>query len=488
MAQISTGSNTAGKANVDSGYNLNVTLPTTDSQTGKARIVSENDPGTLTGSALLRSPETTGDWRLRTGRDTTLFVDHFNATAQNTNVWAYAFGTLTAAMPGAGTVNFSAVQGTLSSHGAFMRTFQTFPLQSAATLAVEFMASMSNVPLIANEVWLMGMGVPIAATGRPTDGVWFKLTSAGLVGVLTYNNTEVETGVIYAFNSLTVDTVYKFTLVIGERRVEYWLNDVLLTTQDVSTGNGTIFIGGSLPVFMHKYNTGAVSNTNTMRVSRVSVSLMDLDTMRPAPHLAAAAGQHSGIGQNGQTMGSTSGGFNNSALATTAAGSNTGALVAGLGGLAVMTAQATNAGAAGDMIVTSYQNPAATINIQGRNLYITGVAISCMNTGAAVATTPTSLIWGLAWGHTSVSLATTETASFATATTHSPRRIPLGCMTVPVGAAIGATYDRDVVRQFVTPIVVRPGEFIATTVRFRIGTATASQELTALVMFEGYWE
>ena len=50
MAQISTGSSTAGKANVDAGYNLNVTLPTDDAYAGKARIMSENDPGTITGS------------------------------------------------------------------------------------------------------------------------------------------------------------------------------------------------------------------------------------------------------------------------------------------------------------------------------------------------------------------------------------------------------------------------------------------------------
>ena len=45
-----------------------------------------------------------------------------------------------------------------------------------------------------------------------------------------------------------------------------------------------------------------------------------------------------------------------------------------------------------------------------------------------------------------------------------------------------------IVVEFTTPLVVRPGEFIAPTVRFRIGTATASQEVTYLVAFDGYWE
>ena len=64
----------------------------------------------------------------------------------------------------------------------------------------------------------------------------------------------------------------------------------------------------------------------------------------------------------------------------------------------------------------------------------------------------------------------------------------LGSMIVQVGAIIGQPYDRDIKREFTTPLVVRPGEFIATTVRFRVGTATALQEVSYLVAFDGYWE
>jgi hypothetical protein len=160
----------------------------------------------------------------------------------------------------------------------------------------------------------------------------------------------------------------------------------------------------------------------------------------------------------------------------------------GLGGQFLMTAQATNVAAAGDMIGCSYANPVPSINITGRNLYITGVSIACMNAGAAVATTPTTLVWGLAWGHTNVSLATLETGTFVTGTTHSPRRIPLGMCSAAIGTVIGGLYSNEINRTFDAPIVVRPGEFIATTVRFRVGTATASQEVFYTVMFNGYWE
>jgi hypothetical protein len=156
-----------------------------------------------------------------------------------------------------------------------------------------------------------------------------------------------------------------------------------------------------------------------------------------------------------------------------------------LGGWGAINAAA---GAATDFIGTSYQNPAGTINITGRNLLIRGVKITAINTGAAVATTPTTLLWTLAFGHTAVSLATTETASFATATTHAPRRVQLGFMSAEVATPIGGLYSGDVSFNFDSPIVVRPGEFLATMMKIVVGTATASQTITYNVVFDGSFE
>lgn len=490
MAAIHTGSNSTGVANVDAGYNLNVTLPTDHQYVGSVRMLSENDDGTHTGEAYLKSPETSPDYRLRVGVDTVLFQDVFNATTQNTNIWAYTAATLTAAQPGAGTVNFSNVQGTTAAHGAFMRTFQYFPMVNTGPLAAEFYFGQFGSALVSNEVWLCGFGLPTAATTVPTDGVYIRLTTTGLEGIIKFNGTESATTftVPRSLASFTVGQIYKLLIVVGEREVEYWIDDTIIGEQALPAGNGLPWLAGALPLFMMKYNTGAVSNTNTMRVSRVGVSVLDVGTNKPWSHSMCGSGQNIAVGQNGGTMGSTAGGFSQAAIAVTAAGTNTTANVTGLGGYGVMTAQATNVAAAGDMIASSYLNPAPTINITGRNLYITGVKISCMNTGAVVATTPTSLVWGLAWGHTAVSLATSESGSFVSATNHAPRRIPLGMCTAPVGTAIGGLYDRDIVVNFDAPIVVRPGEYIATTVRFRVGTATASQELTYVVTFNGYSE
>ena len=493
MAQISTGSSTAGKANVDATYNLNVALPTVDAQVGSVRLMSENDDGTLTGTVTLKPPETSPDYRLRAGLDTVLFTDSFNASTQNTNNWNYISSTMTASQPSAGTLNFGTVQGTVNGHGALFRSWQSFPLVNTSPLAVEFLAGQFTSALVANESFYFGLGIPTVAGTIPTDGVWFNLSTAGLIGELKYNTGSVVQATPNPMRTLAqivVGQIYQFIIVIAEREVQFWIDGLLSGTIAIPVGNGTPMIQAGLPIYMQKICTGAVSNTNTCRVARASVSALDVQLGKPSSYIAAAQGAHSAIGQNGHTQGNTGGNVTNAALPGAAAIANATAAASfvGLGGQFVALAQAGGVALAGDMIACSFQNPAATVNLTGRNLIITGVSISAMNTGAIVAVTATSLLWGVAWGHTAASLATVDTASFVGATTHAPRRLMLGSMIVQVGAIIGQPYDRDIKREFTTPLVVRPGEFIATTVRFRVGTATALQEVSYLVAFDGYWE
>jgi hypothetical protein len=178
--------------------------------------------------------------------------------------------------------------------------------------------------------------------------------------------------------------------------------------------------------------------------------------------------------------------YANSTTPSTAAGSNTAANATGLGGQGAITAQVTGTS---DNIMVSYQVPAGTVAVQGRRLVVSGVRISCANLGAAVATTPTTIALSLAFGHTAVSMATADTASFATATTKAPRRIALGMMYWPVAAPIGATpANGDITMRFENPVYVNPGEFIATCMKFITGTATVSQSIYYHVAFDFGWE
>ncbi|MCA3043810.1 MAG: hypothetical protein ING51_12430 [Rhodocyclaceae bacterium] len=495
MAVIDSGSDSAGKANVDAAFNLKTTLPQVTTPAGvvapqyvgAARMFCENDPGTIKGTATLKSPEVSQDYRLRVGTDTVLLVDTFNATAQNTGNWSYTFNTLTAAQPGAGTVNFSTVQGTTSAHGAFMRTFQYFPLFGTAPLSVEFTFGQFTAALVTNENWLMGLGLPTAATTEPTDGAWVRLTTAGLIGEIRFSGSTTQSGVLRTLGQLTVGNLDKLAMVVGERNIEYWLDDVLLDTLDIPAGNGQPFQTTALPAFMMKYNTGAVSNTNTMRVSDLTVCILDVATSMPLAHQMAMGGKMAYQGQNGGTMGTTALLPNATAatVVTGAALSQTVPIAVGLGGQAGIVAAVPGV----DGLVTSFQVPTGGINQTPRNLVITGIRIDAVNIGAAVATTASILQWSLAYGATGATvptLAQAESASFATGTTKAWRRIPLGVQSWVVGAAIGASAEQ-ITMPFASPVVVRPGEWVASVAKFIVGTATASQVEWATVTFDAHY-
>lgn len=485
-------SSTTGELKNDGNGNALVTLPqaSTPSHVGAVRVFAENDSGDHTGEAYLKSGEVSPDYRNRVGVDSRLFDDVFNANAQNTSIWYYQFATMTASQPGLGTLNFSTVQGTTSSHGAYMRTKQHFPLVNTAPIAAEFYFGQSTAQMVANEVWMMGLGTPSAAVTPPTDGAFFRLTAgAGLEGVIRFNGAEVATAFSVAkpMSDFVTGQMYKSVIVVGEQEVEFWIDDVLIGELEIPVTQGVPWLQGSLPLFMMKYNVGNVSNTNVIRVSRVGVTMMDIQAMRPWGVTQCVAGMSSYQGQNGHTQGTTAL-LPNATGATTVTGAalaQATALATGLGGQAGITATVPGV----DGWVTAYLNPAATINITGRNLIIKGIHISSVNIGAAVATTPSTLQWSIAFGGTQLnSLATAEGASFSTATVKAARRVPVGLQSWIVGAGIGAQaqeLDQDFSH---SPIVVAPGEYVGSVAKFIQGTATGSQVIWSVVTFRGYYE
>lgn len=448
---------------------------------GGAVILTENDGGSLTGARSVKAPKASLDRRLRVGLDTLLFDDTFNATTQNTSVWAYTFATLTASQPGAGTLNFGTVQGTASTHGAFMRTFQYFPLMGEATLAAKIDFGQFGAALVANEEWRAGFALPTVAGTAPTDGIWVKLTSAGLIGEAVFNGVTTPTATLAAIGSFTVGEMITVDILVGEAVVEFWKDDVLLGSLAPAAANGQPFQQVSLPFFMQKICTGAVSNTNTMRVADVNIFTSDIQTTKAWGEQMAIMGRSAYIGQNGSTQGKTSL-WTNSTAPTAVALTNTAAAFTGLGGIvAVLPTLAANS----DGKLLTYQNPAGTINITGRNLVIKAVKIqgtvSVILTGG-----PVNYAFALAFGHTATSLATAETGSFVTATTHAPRIQPLGFEAYAVTAAAG-TIGQGVLFYFDSPVVVRPGEFVDIIAR-NIGTVTTLGAITYVIGFDAYFE
>ena len=443
-----------------------------DKTRNSATVFCENDPGTVTGSPLLRSPEVSQDYRVRVGTDTVLFTDTFNATAQNTGNWKHSFSTMTMTQS-AGFLNVNAAgTSTASGNYAYLQSWRHFPLIGTAPLAVELTGQITAAPT-ANEIFMAGLGIATGAA-EPVDGVWFELSSAGLKGCLRYNSgTTEKTTLIANPATIALNTNSKYVLVIGEREIEFWIDDVLYGTLDVPAPQGQPFITTALPLFILKYNSALVGSSPNMivKVGDVSVTLMDLATNMTWANQMASSGL--GMqGLNGGTMGSPQVQWDNTALPTAAAATNTtAALGAFMGGIFQMNAPATSAT---DVIVASYQNPAGGVNQTPRTMKLRGIKVDCVNSGAAVATTVTTFAVAVAWGGTALSLATAETGSFVNNTTKARRIQPIGVISFPVGAAVGAAAT-PIQFDFEAPLVINPGEFVQVIAKILVGTATASE-------------
>lgn len=432
------------------------------------RIFSENDEGSITGTPYCVSPETDHDYRLRVAHEAIFDSETINYTAQNTGKHAYRNTTITGAWSAAGFTTNSG-NATTTTTGLSLQTYAEFPLLGASQLYCEFEGSFTALPPTNT---IVDIGLPRMATANPyapTDGVYFRLTSAGLLGVINSNGTETTVGP-FAF-TYTINRKYQFLISVHEREVDFWIDGVLYGSIDTPAGQSQPCMSSSLPFGLRHAIAGGAAG------AALSFVLNDYTVSVGGPNIALTAsimgqriyGSYQGL--SGGTMGSLAT-YANSTNPTAAAPSNT-ALTANLpGGLGGQGAVTAAVAAATDGIWGSYQVPAGTANVQGRRLVIRGVVIDAINMGAAVATTATTLQFSLAFGHTAVSLATAEAAA-----AKAPRRIPLGFMNWPIGAAIGAGPDKGPISIDFSdaPVFVNPGEFVQLVGKFMNGTATASQ-------------
>lgn len=476
------GGTSANLAEVDANNRqlVNLAKGTQPTQVGGVRFYSENDAA----SDFLESPETDTDFRLRIAQESVYDWETFNYTAQNTGKHIYRNTTMTNAWSTAGmTTNSGNI--TTTGTGTLFQSYAFFPLIGSAQLYGEFEGSV-NAETTTNMVvdfgfFLAAATVPFA----PTDGVYFRLNAAGWSGVINYNGVETTAPLISEAVAFThvINRKYQFQIVAHEQEVRFWIDGTLYATIETPVGQGQPCMAGSLPIGLRHANTGTAGAALSFVLNDYAVTVGGpAMAERPSVIGQKALGSYQGL--SGGTMGSLAT-YPNSINPTAAAPSNTALtanLPAGLGGQGAVTAAVA---AATDGIWGSYQVPAGTVSVQGRRLVLRGVVIDAVNTGAAVATTATTVQFSLAFGHNAVSLATAEAA-----TTKAPRRVALGFMTWPVGAAIGAQpqFGPLTVDFGDAPIYVNPGEFVALVGKFLVGTATASQTINFIWQPVYGWE
>lgn len=466
-------------ANLDANSRIKTTIgPAVDAaSTGSIRIMSENDAGTVTGTPLLSSPETSPDYRLRVGMDSLLDYHVFSGSnAQFTGKHFFGNTTMTATQNGVQGFVTNAGNITTLSTNVMLRTYQAFAVFGAgvtyADMSVAFTAAAPTNTVLEFGFGLFATTTPFASS----DGAVFRYSSLGMQGVLTFNSTETTVNLPFV---PTINTFAKYTVTVSTEEVQFWVDDTLQGVLARSATNGDVWQPMKACLgFRHNIAASAASAAVSMKVMNYSVTLGDIQAPRLwSTAMAAMAG--SGIqGQNNMTQGQTAN-YVNSTVPASATLSNTAAGYTNMGGQFQFAAVA---GAETDYALFVYFVPAITTNGDNKSLVIRGVWIDTVNTGAAVATTATLLQWAIAVGSSAVSLATAEAAN-----TKAPRRLALGFQSFAIADAIGKQAV-PIDKNLDAPLVVNPGEFLHIILKMPLGTATASQVIRGVVGLNAYWE
>jgi hypothetical protein len=460
---------------------------------GAIRIFSEVDQGLVTGATVLYSPEADNEYRVRVSQDLLFDEEVFNYAAQNTGKHLFNATTMAATWTaGQFTTNSGSI--TTTTTGLALSTYAFFPKLGTQTVSVDMAVAFSAQPQ-ANTFIEFGQGIVGAQTVAPTDGVFFRLNSAGLQGIASFNGAEVSTGV-FPLSGGTGTWVYtnskRYQFIAYETAVGavFWVNDgtgaVMLGSIPLPAGQSRMSMArAGQAFFKHRITGGAAGGTiqGLLGAYNVRIGGSNVSTV-PSTQGNRIYGAYQGM--SGGTMGTvarigtiTTGNEANvtAAVPTT----TTAALGSGLGGTFWETASlAVNT----DGIIMSFQVPAATVNTAGQRLALRGISLSSY-VQTVIAGGPFTAEWFLAFGHTAVSLATTETA-----TSKAPRRVVLPFIQqVTAAQAVNTT-----VAQGVTfcdfgdaPIFVNPGEFVQLCTR-HIGTVGTSGTIVHRVSPVYGWE
>jgi len=467
------------KLEVNSDKQVKVNLPIVKSQAGYASMLFEQDAGVLTGSKIARGPNVSEDGRLSVGLDTNLAMYNFTALSQNTGDFKHVFSAMTMTQSG-GFLNINPALTTVAANHTYLQTWRYFTLQGDGQLHVEIIGQISGMPP-SNQVFEAGLFLGTAGV-EPLDGVFVRLTSAGLVGVIAYNGVETTTGAVL-IPTVAANTNGKYTIIVSQGSIDFYADGILFGTVETPAGNAVPYLTLNLPLTFQMRNSGTVVGGMTVKIGTAHVTMVDLNTAKPWAEQMASQG-NAYQGQDGDTMGSLAI-YSNAALAAAAALTNTTAAAGntGLGGVALVLPTLT---AGTDGILFSYLNPAGSTSQPPKTLIVTGISISAAVqvalTGGAL-----TLAFGAAFNHTALSLATTESGSFASATSNSPRRVALGIKSAIANEVAGKNLEGDISVKFTSPLVIHPGHYFAITMR-NVGTVTTLGALAVSAMVDHYFE
>jgi hypothetical protein len=406
--------------------------------------------------------------RLDQGHSEPHLQDGFEGATLNTNIWVSSVGTMTTTQA-QGQITMNAGSSLASGGHALLTTVRRLPLQPRKTLAKRWR---SRAAWATNAVMEWGFGAPTGTTPETNDSCGFRLTGTGQALLFSKwgANTEATSADLGApltlleptkYYDIDVSMSYSHVAV----RIQEVDGEVVLDARLLLPSSQQASVALShIAAYTRVYTTGVTATAAQLFHTNFLAETLDMDMHRDAPQLAALA--HRG-GHVSPTAYTQTANYANSAAPASATLSNTTAGYTTLGGQWQFAAVA---GAETDYALFGFTVPT------GYTLLVHGVRIAAFNLGAAVATTPTLLQWGLGANGASANLSTGGHQRVATGAQSFAVGTPIG------GAAAELVWNRN------SPLITESGRVFVVILKMPTATATASQIVRGVVELDAFFE
>jgi hypothetical protein len=318
-----------------------------------------------------------------------------------------------------------------------------------------------------------GFGSPVTNTTL-VQGAFFR-SVANSVTPFVINSTGLEVVGIPVDLTAYITSALVYDVIIDDDNALFTIhdteNDVWVTRQAVKIPRAwmKMFAAARLQAFIRVMNGAAIVGTSPIaRISEAIVISHDLQQNRPFGLIQSLNRMASNT--NPLTGVTTANGTNSAAPASGALSNTAGSY--GVGFLDGKFQFAAVAGVETDYCLFGFTVPT------GYRFVCTGFEVSAFNMGAASATSVTTLNWSLGENGASVNLST-----------GAHLRHEIGEMSLPIGAAIGATFDKPLSVKFNldAPLITESGRNFATILKIPSGAATPSQIIRGRTKVYGYF-
>lgn len=409
---------------------------------------------------------------LVSGFDTPLLWEPIEGATLNTFRWNNAVATTMTATQAAHTgITLNATAITSITTGIILQSYKQFIRMMNSPLRLK--TRLRNT-MVANQSGEWGFGIPpaTATTAQVDNGAFWRFNTAGTVTpVLAFNGTDVVTGSDVSA-SLNSANHYTYDVIVEDDRVVFLVQQVdtgaIISEQTLRLpiAQSKMFATTHLAVFYRVRNSGsAPASAGQLFITEAMVIGLDVNVNKPWQH--ALSGNTLNCALNPTTFAQTAN-YANSAAPASATLSNTAAGYTTLGGqwqFAAVGSAETDFALFGFTVPVGYQ------------LCVTNLHIEAYNMGAASATSPTLLQWGLGVNYSTINLS--SGVGF---------RKAIGNMSLPIGAAIGAEFAKVLDVAFQEPLVTDSNRLFIVILKVANGTATASEIIRGQVDISGYFE